>query len=356
MSRPLALLLITAVTLAVMLLASNNAYAQAARCEEAEGIDIRGVTSPVEGKLVKTPGDVVFIRFTGLKPGEEAEITVDVKPSRRTSLTLALLRGTGGVFAAVEERQVIVEPEGREVTFRWHEGRETADLCVKILQFSDVGELSTSYSVTAITRERLDAEIGEAPQRPEGAIDLGKLEPGGALEFTGYLSGKKTGSDYVDYYLLLAEIKQRGDVIHVVVKTEPEDAQVSLAILDSEASFALASNKTVLGEASIKLPIVAIEETGARPFYIKVSNEGGLGGDVEYTTRISLLQRLVNETGVVTIQREEGLGVVLDDFTARVMLLAGVAAVALASVIAIVREAIRRRAGEFGEVYIEEGW
>ena len=352
MGRALAAFSTALLVFAAVLLVMNGAYAQARGCEDAQSFDVHNVTTPIEGTLVKTPGDVVFIRFTGLEVGEEAEITVSVKPSKRASITLGLLRGSGGTFASIDEKQVIVEPEGREITFRWHEGSSPVDLCVKILQFSETGELSTSYFVTALAREKSDADVGEAPSTPGKALDLGRLKAGEVKAFTGYLSGKKTGSDYVDYYLFLADIRERGEAVYVRVETNPEDAQVSFSILDSTASFALASNKTILGQATAK---VVIEETGEKPLYIKISNEGGLGGDVEYAVSIKLLKSRGNETGVV-VPNDRGLGVVLDEFTARVMLLAGVAAVALASVIAIIREARRRKWEEFGEVFIEEGW
>jgi len=329
----------------------STVQAQARSCLEAPANDLHEMTKPIEGRLVRNPSDSVFVRFTGLKVGEEAEIIVDVKPSERSVITVGLYREAGrDAFAVISEKQVIATQTGQRVVFRWHEGVKPADLCLKILQFSEVAKITTNYTVVVGVREKMDAGKAEAPPTHENAIQLGKISVGREITITGYLSDKETGSDHVDYYLLVADVREKGERLVFTVETSP-DSQLSVAVLDRGAAFALASNKTTVGKATLNL---RIEETGEHPFYLKVSNEGGTGGEAEYSIGIKMLPSPVKTNGIVIPSEDGGETIVIDDRTARLLLLVSVAAVAAASITAIVREAKRRRTEH--EVYIDYGW
>ncbi|MDJ0270727.1 MAG: hypothetical protein NXY59_09360 [Aigarchaeota archaeon] len=315
-------------------------------CLAAKPVNVAEITGKLVGTLTKTPNDADFYRIVGVKPGQELVLSIKASANTSVSLNAALFREVSpGVFALVDENNIVIGRQPVELGYRWLEAEtektSLGSFCIKVSQFSEVFQVSTTYEISVSVAEMFDTGGVDAPSYLDGAVSLGVLEPGKKLTITGFLSAAKKGNDYIDIYKL-SLTAARGDRLVIKLVGSPE-AVLDLALMDQKGEVTLRSNKTTVGEAALSL---RLEKAGDYVFYLRISNSGGLGGSAEYTATIELQPAGGQEEGGQQKGGQPGVEPRLSDQTARLIVIGSTAAVAATSILAIIIRTRRRRAGE----------
>jgi hypothetical protein len=217
-------------------------------------------------------------------------------------------------------------------------------LCLKVGQFSEARPVTTSYKIMISIQDVSDFGGGDAPDKPERAVDIGEVSAERPITISGYLSSTDGGNDHTDFYILSAHLT-RGDELVVEANINPSTANLELAILDLDV-FGLRANRTTAGIATLRLPW---EKTETKPFYLKFSNTGGVGGEAQYTARIYIRKaQQATETTQTQPQPQEAR---LEPTTARMIVFGGVTLVAAISVFSLV---MRLREPRIREITYDE--
>ncbi|MEM1945277.1 MAG: hypothetical protein QW756_06345 [Nitrososphaerota archaeon] len=307
--------------------------------------DLQAGVPPIEGVLAKRLEDH-FYRFEGIRPGQRITVNVEVSANISTAISMILLReAQPKSFARIAGEQLIVGREKTTATFSWMEASPEwgqPALCFKVGQFSEARPVESNYKILVTLEDTSDYGGGDAPGKPERAVDLGSLSAETPATIAGYLSSSSGGNDHTDFYTFSASLT-RGDKIIVEVSSTPENSVLDIAILDRDI-FGLKSNKTTNGRAELSLPW---EKTETQSFYLKFSNNGGVGGEARYTATISIRKTTAAQTAETTQQEQP----TMEPTTARMIVFGGVTFVAAVSVIALL---IRLREPRVREITPEE--
>jgi len=293
-------------------------------------IDLQAGTPPIEGILTKRLEDH-FYRLEGIKPGQRVTVEVELRSNTSTAISLLLLReAQPRNFARIAGEQIIVGRELQNMSFSWIEsslGEGRPALCFKVGQFSEARPVTSSYRLMVSLEDVSDFRGGDAPDKPEKAVDIGEIGPGQQITISGYLSSSTGGNDHVDYYIFSASLS-KGDEIVVDMTASPDSSTLEATILDRDI-FGLKSNRTVNGRAELRLPW---EKTESQAFYLKFSNNGGVGGEARYTATITVKRTSPSTTTQTTMAEQP----TIEPTTARMIVFGGVTLIAAVSVLALV--------------------
>ncbi|GBC70038.1 hypothetical protein HRbin01_01746 [archaeon HR01] len=342
--------LTAALILTALLITLNSAYTQSQDpCITTERkINLQEGTPPIDGTLTGRLEEHYF-RLDGIKPGQRLTVEVEVRANTSVGMTILLLRETQPrTFARIAGSQLVVSREPINQTFSWIEaspGWGLPALCLKVGQFSEARPVTSNYKISISVEDVSDYGGGDAPDKPEKAVDIGQITYDKPITISGYLSSTDGGNDHTDFYILSAQLS-RGDELVVETKVNPDTANVEIAILDMDI-FGLRSNRTAAGLATLRLPW---EKTGTQPFYLKFSNTGGVGGEAQYTARISI-RKAQQATETTQTQPTNQELQPLEPTTARMIVFGGVTLVAALSVFSLV---MRLREPRIREITYDE--
>ncbi|MEM4417396.1 MAG: hypothetical protein QXD32_04995, partial [Nitrososphaerota archaeon] len=336
--------------LTALLITLNAVYAQSQDpCITTERrINLQEGGPPIDGTLTGRLEEHYF-RLEGLNPGQRLMVEVEVRANTSVGMTILLLRETQPrTFARIAGSQMVVSREPVTQTLSWMEaspGWGQPALCLKVGQFSEARPVTSNYKISISLEDVSDYGGGDAPDKPEKAVDIGRITYDTPITISGYLSSSDGGNDHTDFYILSAQLS-RGDTLVVETKVNPDTANLEIALLDMDI-FGLRSNRTTAGLATLRLQW---EKTETQPFYFKFSNTGGVGGEAQYTARISIHKaQQATETTQTQPQNQEIQP--LEPTTARMIVYGGVTLVAALSVFSLV---MRLREPRIREITYDE--
>ena len=293
-------------------------------------IDLEAGTPPLEGVLTRRLEDH-FYRLEGIRAGQKVTVTVELKANTSTAISLLLLREVQPRnFARIAGEQLIVGREAQSISFSWIEARQEGiqpALCFKVGQFSEARPVTSSYRLMVSLEDVSDFRGGDASDKPAKAVDIGEVGADSPITISGHLSSSSGGNDHVDYYVFSASLS-KGDEILVDLRASPDNSILEVTILDMDV-FGLKTNRTLAGRAELRLPW---EKSETQSFYLKLSNNGGVGGEARYTATITV-KRAVALTTTETTQVEQPT---MEPSTARMIVFGGVTFIAAVSVLALV--------------------
>ncbi|MEM0444207.1 MAG: hypothetical protein QXJ73_08650 [Candidatus Caldarchaeum sp.] len=253
------------------------------------------VEEVLEGRLQEH-----FYRFTNLKPGEMLMLTVVVTTNASTSVNLLMMREiTPNEFTRVDGKQVIQSGGPLEHDFKWMhanlgDNRPTT-ICFKVGIFSEARPAKASYQLQVQIDRFLDTGNVEAADSRDKAVQLGKLEQGEVKTVGGYLSSLREGIDHGDMYMISTSLG-KGKMLKITLTTQ-QDNDYQITLYD-QTGYGLRNNRTNrMGTATI---LLTSEDSAEKPFYIRVSNQGGEGGGGPYTMILELIQTQPATTHVTT--------------------------------------------------------
>lgn len=316
-------------------------------------IDLAATPLPLVEGILSGRLQERFYRFEPLKPGEMLNIVVTVTTNTSTALNMLMMwEITANKFTRIDSVQTIQVGGPVEYSFKWvhanqGENKPTA-ICFKIGIFSEARPVNAGYQIALGLDRLLDTGNVEAADKPDKAAQIGTIQPGQPFIVSGYLASSQEGLDHGDTYALTVSLG-RGKRLTATLTTQTENTY-EITLLD-QTGYGLRSNRTTLGTATITL---TSEDSTPKPLYLRISNQGGVGGGGPYTVTLELseaaatvttTQPTTPATTTETLQNPA-----LSRQTAISIVYGSVIAVAAAAVVATVLA--RRRA----RMVVEEGW
>ncbi|BAJ50412.1 hypothetical protein CSUB_C0552 [Candidatus Caldarchaeum subterraneum] len=241
-----------------------------------------------------------FYRFENLRPGERLVLRVTVTTNTSTGFnTLLMWEIRPSQFSRIGGVQTIQAGGPLEYVYSWAHsnfGENTSTtLCFKIGIFSEARPAKADYVITLGIERLVDTGGREAADKLEKATPLGALRTGETTIISGYLTNSSEGLDYVDTYVLTA-VLGKGKQLTATLTTQPGNIY-ELVILD-QTGYGLRSNRTnTSGEAAVSLET---QDAAEKTYYIRVSNQGGVGGGGPYTITLSINEATTSTTTTTT--------------------------------------------------------
>ncbi|MEM4384828.1 MAG: hypothetical protein QXU44_12360, partial [Candidatus Caldarchaeum sp.] len=134
-----------------------------------------------------------------------------------------------------------------------------------------------------------------AADKLEKATSLGMLRTGETTIISGHLTNSSEGLDYIDTYVFTA-VLGKGKQLTATLSTRPGNIY-EFAILD-QTGYGLRSNRTnTNGEAAVNLET---QDTGEKTYYLRVANQGGVGGGGPYTITLTINEVTTSTTTTAT--------------------------------------------------------
>ncbi|MEM4294176.1 MAG: hypothetical protein QXV86_00225 [Candidatus Caldarchaeum sp.] len=294
-----------------------------------------------------------FYRFENLRPGESIKVDVQIRTNTSAAVSMLMLwEIRPNQFTHIATEQQILTGGPYPFNFSWTHANLGENLpttiCFKVGLFSEARPAKADYTA-AVSVDRLqDTGGGDAANTAEKASSLGALSDTPVM-VSGHLSSYQQGSDHVDFYVFTAALG-RGRTLLVELNTQ-EGNIYEIALLDS-TQFSLRYNQTGgRQKATIQL---TNEDPGEKTYFLKVSNNGGVGGGGPYTINLSIRQVVAGtttNTGQQTITTNTAVQPTIPQETARAIVYGSVVGIAAAAVVATVL--MRRRSQA---VVAEEEW
>lgn len=253
------------------------------------------IQSKLEGRLRED-----FYRFENLRPGERLVLKVTVATNTSTGLnTLLMWEIKPNQFTRVGGEQTIQSGGPLDYVYAWTHtnfGDNTpTTLCFKIGIFSEARPAKADYVITLGLERFMDTGGKEAPDKLEKATSIGMLRTGETTIVSGYLTNSNDGLDYADIYVFTAALG-KGKQLTATLTTQPGNIY-EFAILD-QTGYGLRSNRTnANGEAAVTLET---EDTGEKTYYVRVANQGGVGGGGAYTISLDIKEVTTSTTAATT--------------------------------------------------------
>lgn len=241
-----------------------------------------------------------FYRFENLRPGERLVLRVTVTTNTSTGLnTLLMWEIRPSQFTRIGGEQTIQAGGPRDYVYSWvhsNFGENTSTtLCFKIGIFSEARPAKADYVVTLGIERYMDTGGREAADKLEKATSLGMLRTGETTIISGYLTNSSEGLDYIDTYVFTA-VLGKGKQLTATLSTRPGNIY-EFAILD-QTGYGLRSNRTnTNGEAAVNLET---QDTGEKTYYLRVANQGGVGGGGPYTITLTINEVTTSTTTTAT--------------------------------------------------------
>lgn len=304
----------------------------------------------LEGRLSER-----FYRFENLRPGERISVDVQVRTNTSAAISMLMLwEIRPNQFTHITTEQQILLGGPHAFNFSWThanlgENRPTT-ICFKIGLFSEARPAKADYTGSVSVDRLHDTGGGDAANRAERASSLGALSDTPVM-VSGYLSSVSQGSDHVDFYVFTAALG-RGKMLLAELSTQ-EGNIYDIALLDN-TQFSLRYNQT--GDRQKATIQLTNEDPGEKTYFLKVSNNGGVGGGGPYTINLSIKQVVsgtttTTNTGQQTFTTNTTVQPTIPQETARAIVYGSVVGIAAAAVVATVL--MRRRSQA---VVAEEEW
>ncbi|MEM4183950.1 MAG: hypothetical protein QXG52_09035 [Candidatus Caldarchaeum sp.] len=301
------------------------------------------VEEVLEGRLYEH-----FYRFTNLKPGEMLTVTAVVTTNTSTSVNLLVMREIKpNEFTRVDGKQIIQSGGPSEHPFKWMHANlgdnKPTSICFKVGIFSEARPAKATYQLQVQIDRFLDTGNVEAADSRDKAVQLGKLEQDQSKTVGGYLSSLREGIDHGDMYMISTSLG-KGKLLKITLTTQ-EDNDYQITLYD-QTGYGLRNNRTNrMGTATI---LLTSEDSAEKPFYIRVSNQGGEGGGGRYAVILELIQTQPATTRVTTTATtptiiETPLSPAISRETALTIVYGSVIAVAATAVAATVLTRRRKR-------------
>ncbi|MEM4190049.1 MAG: hypothetical protein QW544_06005 [Candidatus Caldarchaeum sp.] len=309
---------------------------------------LQPITGNLTGRLQER-----FYRLENLRPSEM--VTLSVKLTANTSASVSMLmlwEIRMNQFTHVSTEQTIISGGPHESTFSWTHANtgnnQPTNICFKVGLFSEARPAKVDYTIAVSVEKLQDTGGGDAADKPERAMSIGKIQTETPVTISGYLTSDKQGIDHVDFYVFTAALGKGKELVATL--TTREGNIYEAAILD-QTLFTLRYNQTA-GKQKATI-VLENEEPAEKTYYLKISNNGGVGGGGPYTVTLEIRQTTAitstaTKQTTVTQTLEQPT---IPPETARAIVYGSVVGVAAVAVAATVLA--RRRSQTY---VVEEGW
>ncbi|MCS6770178.1 MAG: hypothetical protein NZ570_07075 [Candidatus Caldarchaeum sp.] len=316
-------------------------------------INLLETTPPLTGTLSGRLHER-FYRLENLKPGEMVKIDVAITTNTSAAINMLMLwEIRPNQFTHIITEQSILVGGPYSFNFTWTHGNlgdnRPTSICFKIGLFSEAVPAKAEYTATVAVQRLHDVGGGDAANRADKAVQIGSVgsQP---VSVSGHLSSVKQGSDHIDFYVFTAALGKGKEL--VVELTTAGENNYEIALLD-HTLFSLRYNLT--GDRGKATVYLTNEEPGEKTYYLKVSNNAGVGGGGPYTISLSTRDVAVaTATGTATNRQTATQTIeqpTISHETARAIVYGSVVSIAAVAVAATVL--MRRRSQA---TVVEEEW
>ncbi|MEM4693821.1 MAG: hypothetical protein QW655_04865 [Nitrososphaerota archaeon] len=301
----------------------------------------------VNNSLVKPFEDNHYYIFRGLRSGVEVRVEGVLVGVESGLTTVSLYSNDQARLIGMD--QVLGKNTRKRVELKYmlgYDPRSPEELAV-YLRIGKSSGAALNYSLKIYTVEYSDAGSGrDAGGSYDTALPLSITTKDVVTRFTGYLSEKDYGNDFIDYYKLPVELA-RGQELLIEIKPSPE-LMVRASILNATDRFTLKSNRSEAKGEPLTLRIRGDWRTGLNNFYLVVENMGGTGGGGQYSVTVQIVTPTTTETTTATTISTSPWPSIDQETLRNLIIIIAIATVVIAVVVMIV---MRRRAAR-----VEEEW
>lgn len=315
--------------------------------ESALPLDLSAGYVWVNSSLIKPFEDNHYYMIEGLKSGVEVRVEGVLIGVESGLTTVSLYSSDQARLIGVD--QVLGKNTRKRVELKYmlgYDPRSPEELAV-YLRIGKSSGAALNYSLKIYRVEYFDAGSGrDAGGAFDAALPLSITTKDVITRFTGYLSEKDYGNDFVDYYKLPVELA-RGQELLVEIKPSTE-LMIRASLLNATDRFTLKSNRSEAKGEPLTLRVKGDWKAGLNNFYLVVENTGGAGGGGQYSVTVQIITPTATETTTTTTTNTSPWPYVDQETLRNLIILIAIVTVVIAVIVIII---MRKRA-----VRVEEEW